>query len=97
MDEYTLSPTACPSEPISIARSLGECCGHILNAIRTPVARAPAAPTQAPLRGNGCATTVRAAVRDETVDGVIHRRIVIDQVVYPAAPSARSTPPDSTT
>lgn len=76
--------TPQPADPHSLARSCGECIGHILKAIKTPVKPADCAPvvnpiTPSPHQEN--VQTVRAAVREEQVGAVLHRRIVIDQVV----------------
>ncbi len=71
------------SKPTSLARSCGECVGHILKAIRTPAERPRVAPLpECDVR------TVGAAIREERVGDVLHRRIVIDQVVAvdPAVP-----------
>lgn len=77
----------------SIARSCGECVGHILKAIRTPVVK-PAAtvPTDAPPTS---VRTVRAMVRQEQVGEVTHRRIVIDQIVSKDSSSIPSATPST--
>ncbi len=67
--------TPQPANSHSLARSCGECIGHILKAIKTPVKPVTPAPHQENIQ------TVRAAVREEQVGAVLHRRIVIDQVV----------------
>ncbi len=66
--------TSPRSDTPSIARNCGEFVGHILKAIRTPVVQ-PNDLSQTNVQ------TVRAAVREEQVGAVVHRRIVIDQVV----------------
>ena len=81
--------TPHPAEPRSIARSCGECIGHILKAIKTPVKPADCAPAVDPIRPpphQENVQTVRAAVREEQVGTVLHRRIVIDQVVQLHSP-----------
>ena len=72
--------TPHPAKPHSIARSCGECIGHILKAIKTPVKPVNPSSHQENVQ------TVRAAVREEQVGSVLHRRIVIDQVVQLDSP-----------
>lgn len=86
--------TALPprADSPSIARSCGECVAYILKAIRTPIARpSPHASIDVPSEE---VRTVRAMFRQEQVGDVVHRRIVIDQIVVKdssSSPSATSS------
>jgi|GEM_PF-764286 len=87
--------TALPprTDSPSIARSCGEFIAHILKAIRTPIARpSPHASIDVPSEE---VRTVRAMFRDEQVGEVVHRRIVIDQVVVHDASSGQSAEPST--
>ncbi len=70
----------------TLGRSCGQFIGHIVAACRTKVDAAGAAPA--------CATpparTVRAAINEQTVDGVTFRRIVVDQVIEQVVEPAQS-------
>ncbi len=70
----------------TLARSCGQFIGHIVAGCRTKVNRTDAAPACAvpPAR------TVRAAINEQTVDGVTFRRIVVDQVIEHVVEPARS-------
>lgn len=78
-----LMTTPNKAEPHSLARSCGECIGHILKAIKTPVKPEKTIEMVKPRNHSPQENiqTVRAAVREEQVGSVLHRRIVIDQVV----------------
>lgn len=81
--------TPQPTDPHSLARSCGECIGHILKAIKTPLKKEGCAQVANPLSPaphQENVQTVRAAVREEQVGAVLHRRIVIDQVVQLDSP-----------
>ncbi len=57
----------------SIARNCGQCLGHILAAIRTPLEGASTSSAEV--------RTIRARVLETTDGGVTCRRIVIDQII----------------
>ncbi|MSR44724.1 MAG: hypothetical protein EXS15_05110 [Phycisphaerales bacterium] len=60
----------------SLARQMGECLGHILKAVRTPVA----------IKDRGTPPLARgeitsAMMREEQFGSHLHRRIIIDQIL----------------
>ncbi|MSR28284.1 MAG: hypothetical protein EXS03_01755 [Phycisphaerales bacterium] len=63
---------------VGIARSLGQCVGHILSAVRG--SRSDATTVRGP-EASMPGRTVGASVREATVDGITYRRIVVDQIV----------------